>query len=101
MTARPIESIQDLLSNFDEDQIEKWSHAHIRFWFHGHPNVGWKLLPGVYRPGFTAANEAERLSKEQNLIMNFRIRSSGLRTGRNTNAEIYFLQRLYRMPTPS
>jgi FRG domain-containing protein len=99
MTTRPIQSIQDLLSIFEEDRIAKWSHAHIRFWFRGHSNVGWKLVPGVYRPSFKAVDEEERLNIEQNLTMDFRIQSSGLRIGRNTNAEIYFLQQHYRMPT--
>ena len=99
MAANDINSIQDLLSVFERERIAKWGQAHIRFWFRGHSVAGWKLVPGVYRSGFKAETEADRLRLEQHLTQDFRIQSSGLRHGRNSEAEIYFLQQHYKMPT--
>lgn len=74
-------------------------HAHVRLWFRGQSEAGLQLQPGVYRPEFPAKNEAERLRIEQHLAQDFRVQAAGLLTGRETEAELYFLQRHYRMPT--
>jgi hypothetical protein len=74
-------------------------HAHVRVWFRGQAQVGWPLQPAVYRPGFPAANETDRLRIEQHLAQDFRVESAGLLTGRETEAELYFLEQHYGLPT--
>jgi FRG domain len=74
-------------------------HAHVRVWFRGQSKAGWPLQPAVYRQGFPAANETDRLRVEQHLAQDFRVESAGLLTGRETEAELYFLEQHYGLPT--
>jgi hypothetical protein len=74
-------------------------HAHKRRWFRGQSDAEWGLWPGVYRPGFTAADEDDRLMKERHLTQDFRALSAGLLTSSKNEADLYFLQQHYRMPT--
>jgi FRG domain len=73
-------------------------HAHIRLWFRGQGNALWKLEPGVYRPGF-APDDDKRILKERHLVQDFESFSAQLRSGTESDAEMYFLQQHYRMPT--
>jgi hypothetical protein len=93
-----IKSVADLLTIIRESDLSTKDHAHLRFWFRGHSRTGWKLEPAVYRPPWPA-NEKERLWRERHLTQDFRLFSAGLRTGSETDADIYFLQQHYRMPT--
>lgn len=56
-------------------------------------------MPGVYRPGFPGASEDDRLNTEQHLTQDFRVESAGLRSGDDKDADLYFLQQHYGMPT--
>jgi hypothetical protein len=94
-----VESVSQLLSFIQESIRHKRHHSHIRFWFRGQSNSTWRLSPGVYRPSFNAKDEEERLVKERDLTHDFRAMAAGLLTGSNTEAELYFLQQHYRMPT--
>jgi FRG domain len=96
---KEIKSVQELLAEFKDIKVLKQAHGHVRVWFRGQPTSGLPLIPGVYRPNFRATSEADRLKTEQHLTQEFRIESSGLRLGRDTPAEIYFLQQHYKMPT--
>jgi FRG domain len=75
------------------------THAHVRVWFRGQPQAGWALQPGVYRGTFPCTNEQERLRLECHLTQDFRVESAGLLTGRETEAELYFLEQHYGLPT--
>src|SRR5436190_13952864 len=94
-----VRRLQDLLDQIDKSGLAKLRHAHVRLWFRGHSKSGWELQPGVYRQDFPAKNEAERLGIEQHMTQDFRVQAAGLLTGRETEAELYFLQQHYRMPT--
>ncbi len=81
-------------------------HAHVRFLYRGHGDEKWKLEPGVYRSDFKVGKqkaeedeEDARLRTEQHLFQDFQVMSAGLRTGRETNVELYFLQQHHGMPT--
>jgi FRG domain-containing protein len=91
--------LNDLLDQIAKTRLAEERHAHVRLWFRGHSKFGWQLQPGVYRPEFPAKNEAERLRIEQHLAQDIRVQAAGLLTGRETDAEPYFLQQHYRMPT--
>jgi hypothetical protein len=81
------------------------AHAHVRYFFRGHLDTAWKLEPGVYRDTFKFVREAgeddedARLRTEQHLAQDFRVMSAGLRSGREGNVNLYFLQQHYGMPT--
>jgi FRG domain len=92
-------SVQDLLVQIDKSGLSRSHHAHVRVWFRGHSNDGWELQPGVYRQNFPRNDEPTRLRTEQHMTQDFRVESAGLLTGRETDAELYFLQQHYRMPT--
>jgi FRG domain len=95
----PIGSVRDLSSALIGLGFAGGTHAHWRYWFRGHSRTGWPLMPGVYRSNFGHDIEKHRLNTEQHLNQEFTIMSAGLRTGRETVEEIYFLQQHYRMPT--
>jgi hypothetical protein len=94
-------SVTDLFSKITELRERCERHAHLRIWFRGHSKSGWPLIPGVYRPAFVAEREgeAERLLKERHLFQDFRVFSANLRTGNESDEDLYFLQQHYRMPT--
>jgi hypothetical protein len=94
-----ITSVQDFLVELGKLPVVTRAHAHVRTWFRGQARKGLPLVPGVYRTNFPATNESDRLQLEHHLANEFRAQSSGLRAGRDTLAEIYFLQQHYRMPT--
>ncbi len=98
MTAK-VRRVQDLLDQIAKSGMAKSPHAHVRLWFRGHSRSGWELQPGVYRRNFPAKNEADGLRIEQHMTQDFRVQAAGLLTGRETDAELYFLQQHYRMPT--
>lgn len=93
-----VRRLQDLLAEIDKSGLAESRHAHVRLWFRGHSKSGWQLQPGVYRPNFPK-DEAEGLRTERHLTQDFRVQAAGLLTGRETDAELYFLQQHYRMPT--
>jgi hypothetical protein len=94
-----IRSVPDLLRVLTGIPLNR-AHAHVRYWFRGQPKSGLPLLPGVYRSTFGFhKNEEDRFTKEKHLNQDFKVLSTGLRIGRETDADIYFLQQHYRMPT--
>jgi hypothetical protein len=93
-----IRAVQDMLDKIRESGLADSAHAHVRLWFRGQSIQGWELKPAVYRSGFPD-DEAKKLLTEQHLTQDFRIYAAGLLTGRETDADIYFLQQHYRMPT--
>ena len=94
-----IRGVPDLLRVLSGIPLNR-THAHLRYWFRGQPKSGLPLQPGVYRSTFGSyANEEDRFTKEKHLNQDFKVLSAGLRTGRETDADIYFLQQHYRMPT--
>ncbi len=94
-----IRRLQDLLDHIAKSGLGELPHAHVRLWFRGHSKSGWELEPGVYRPDFSAKDEDHRLRIECHMTQDFRVQAAGLLTGRETEAELYFLQQHYRMPT--
>jgi hypothetical protein len=99
MEAPLVKTVAELLAELAKLKLEK-AHAHIRYWFRGQSNAGRALCPGVYRPGFGSyRDEEDRFKTEQHLNQDFGVLSAGLRTGRETDVDIYFLQQHYRMPT--
>src|SRR5262245_49857903 len=94
-----VNRLQDLLDQIEKSGLGNSPQAHVRLWFRGHSKDEWLLQPGVYRSNFPAKDEEERLRIERHLTQDFRVQSAGLRTGRETDAELYFLQQHYRMPT--
>jgi hypothetical protein len=91
-----VESVAKLLARLEETQIDSDPSAHVRFWFRGQAKSGWPLTPKVYR-SFT--DDDERFRIERHLNQDFRVMSAGLRAGSESDAELYFLQQHYGMPT--
>ena len=95
-----ITSVGELISLIGKSGLADRKRAHVRLWFRGHSNVDWDLTPVVYRPGkFPATTEEERMELECQLNQDFRVLSAGLLEGSKNDAELYFLQQHYRMPT--
>ena len=94
-----ISQVQDLLRIIKKIIPDATRHAHIRWWFRGQSDWAWALRPAVYRSGFPAKDEDDRLRTEQHLTQDFRVESAGLRVGHDENADLYFLQQHYGMPT--
>jgi hypothetical protein len=108
-----VENVGDLIKVLDDAGYADSNRAHVRYWFRGHARDNWKLQPGVYRPDFKidtdkesesfkeseSVKERKRLRTEQHLSQDFRVMSAGIRTGNEGNAELYFLQQHYGLPT--
>jgi hypothetical protein len=94
-----VSSVAKLLSLIQSTNSHKRHHSHIRFWFRGQSDSAWRLSPGVYRPSFNAKDEEERLAKERDLTHDFRAMAASLLADSYNEAELYFLQQHYRMPT--
>jgi hypothetical protein len=94
-----VSSVADLLAAIRASGLSGLRHAHVRVWFRGQSNSSWQLTPGVYRPSFQVTDEDARLSKERHLTQDFRAMSAGLLSGTKSEAELYFIQQHYRMPT--
>jgi hypothetical protein len=100
MPITSVGGVEDLLAFLKEQDVLKRAHAHRRAWFRGQSQKGWSLRPGVYRPEFGSfTKEEDRLQKERHLTQDFRVMSAGLRSGQESDCDIYFLQQHYRMPT--
>jgi hypothetical protein len=91
-----VESVAALLALLEKMQIDRDRRVHVRYWFRGQAKHGWTLMPKVYR-FFT--DDKTRLNTERLLSQDFRVMSAGLRTGGESDAELYFLQQHYGMPT--
>jgi hypothetical protein len=98
MTNKEINSVSDVLKVVELLRRGSEEHAHLRIWFRGHGNTSWKLSPQVYRPGF-AIDEPGRLMKERHLTQDFVQFSAQIRAGKESDAQLYFLQQHYGMPT--
>ena len=94
-----ISDVQALLELVKKIVAGQPRHAHLRWWFRGQSDCQWPLHPAVYRSGFPAKSEDGRLKTEQHLTQDFRVESAGLRSGNDQDAEVYFLQQHYGMPT--
>ena len=94
-----VNSVTDLLGAIRKCGFSGLHHSHIRVWFRGQSDATWDLSPGVYRPSFSAPDEAARLLKERHLTQDFRAMSAGLLAGAKSEADLYFIQQHYRMPT--
>lgn len=101
-----INSISDVLQAVDSFRGKAEEHTHLRIWFRGQGRP-WPLSPNVYRKDFLSTREGEtrgendsrRLRKEAHLTQDFLHFSAQLRSGRETDEELYFLQQHYGMPT--
>ena len=94
-----IKSVTDLVAQIKQIPSSKSKHAHVRWLWRGQADCSWKLVPGVYRTSFPAENEDDRLLIERHLAQDFRIESARLLGARRNDAELYFLQQHYGMPT--
>lgn len=94
-----ITRVQDLLDLIEKSGFEERGKAHVRVWFRGQSEATWELSPGVYRPTFPATDEATRLHIERHLTQDFVVQSAGLLSSPKSDAELYFLQQHYKMPT--
>jgi hypothetical protein len=74
--------------------------AHVRWLWRGHANAEWDLRPGVYREDrFPAKDENQRLLLERHLAQDFRVEAAGLLESSKEDADVYFLQQHYGIPT--
>jgi hypothetical protein len=71
----------------------------VRAWFRGQPEFGLPLQPKVYREEFPEHDEDQKLELERHLAQDFRVEAAGLLKGRETAAELYFIQQHYGLPT--
>jgi FRG domain len=94
-----ITRVQDLLDLIAKSGFAERGKAHVRVWFRGQSKADWMLSPGVYRSTFPAADENTKLNIERHLTQDFRIECAGILSSPKSDAELYFLQQHYRMPT--
>jgi hypothetical protein len=94
-----INCVNDLIEVVKGSGLMAQRNAHLRIWFRGQAKKEWKLEPGVYRSTFPAKDDRERLALERQLAQDFRVQSAGLLTREFNEAELYFLEQHYRMPT--
>jgi hypothetical protein len=107
LAAIKIEKLENLLEALRQLGVTTVPGFHVRFMFRGHGKESWHLEPGVYRPDFTfhqrtdigEDEEVARLRTEQHLFQDFRVMSAGLRSGNESDVDLYFLQQHYGMPT--
>lgn len=87
------------------DSIEhREAHQHVRCLHRQQANALWELVPKLYRGSVkgkkpSAAEKDEILDRERLVARDFRLLSSSLRKGDESDAELYFLQQHYGMPT--
>jgi FRG domain len=93
-----VSDVQGLLGIVREFNQRGSHHSHLRLWFRGHADAGWKLIPGIFRENIPT-DKAKRLRLEQHLSQDFRVQGAGLIGETVDAAKIYFLQQHYRMPT--
>jgi hypothetical protein len=93
-----ITSVVTLLEAVAHSKATENAHAHIRAWFRGQGDKSWTLRPRVYRDNF-AKDEVGRVLKERLLTQDFFALSAPIRDTNLSDAEIYFVQQHYAMPT--
>ena len=100
-TSSEIASIGDAIEWISGTGLTTLHHTHARTWFRGQPEKGLPLLPKVYRPPFSTTGDGDnkRLTTEQHLNQDFKVMSAGIRSGDQSDAELYFLQQHYGLPT--
>jgi len=103
-----ITSVQKLLEAIAAFTKDRERHAHVRLWYRGQGDEGWRLAPGVYRPGFLTEKEARGtpeeveltcLRKECHLTQDLHVEGVSLLPAGASWAEVYFVQQHYGMPT--
>jgi FRG domain len=100
-------SVSDLLAAIDREHrfhtvsegitYDLWG-GHVRLWFRGQADARWKLEPLVYRAGLHDV-EQHLIRKERHITQDFQSFGAAFLTGRETDADIYFIMQHYRMPT--
>jgi hypothetical protein len=98
MAKDKIENLSDLIGLVCEIKEEPL-HPHIRWWWRGQADKGWKLHPGVYRANFPETEEWKRIQIENHLFQDFRVESAGIIEGGNEHDKLYFLEQHYGLPT--
>jgi hypothetical protein len=91
-----VESVAELLALLEKMKIDHYPRAHVRFWFRGQAQHGWPLKPKIYR---FFKDDKTRLRFERWMNQDFRVMSAGIRNANASDAELYFLQQHYGMPT--
>jgi len=92
-----VTSVSKLLEAIAETKFTEREHAHVRVWFRGQGDQSWHLEPGVCRSSF-ADNDEKRVRNERHLSQDFLAMSMPL-CRYSSDAEAYFIQQHYRMPT--
>ena len=93
-----IESVGHLLGEIANSGLQdKWG-SHVRIWFRGHADGTWRLQPNIYRSGIKGS-EDDQILVERHLTQDFVSYSARMLSGNESDAEIYFIQQHYRMPT--
>jgi hypothetical protein len=94
-----ITSVESFLAEIGKIVSAKPYLSQLRLWFRGQAESRWKLQPAVYRPTFPLKTEGEVLQKERELFQHWRVQSAGILEGDKNDAQLYFLQQHYRVPT--
>jgi hypothetical protein len=82
-----IETLQNILPSTSA------THAHVRFWFRGQSKASWSATPGIFRNG------GIQWITEKHLSADFGVFGAALLSDTAGNAEVYFVQQHYGMPT--
>ena len=93
-----VRSLAEYLERLRELRLIDQPQYHVRWWFRGQPDDS-PLFPGVYRDTFPAESEEQRLDLEQRLYQDFRVLSAGLFSQPPSDADLYFFQQHYGLPT--
>ncbi|SRR6266404_859167 len=83
-----VEMLQQIL-----DPIATTSHAHIKYWFRGQSDESWAAEPGIFRKG------GVDWTAEKHLTQDFRVIGASLLPETGNDADTYFIQQHYGMPT--
>src|SRR5579859_7157978 len=95
-----VDSVTAYLAAIASTGFSNLEHSHVRVWFRGQKDRSWGLTPGIYRkPKIPVRDEDERLVLERHLTQDFQVESAGLVGGDVTNAQLYFLEQHYGLPT--
>jgi hypothetical protein len=83
-----VEALQKLLSTSGSD-----FHEHVKYWYRGQSDASWAAQPGLFRKGGITWNT------EKHLTQDFSVLGAALLSDANRDADTYFVQQHYGMPT--
>jgi hypothetical protein len=95
-------TLTDFIQETENFAESKKGRSHLRCWYRGHADESWLLVPKLYPRDPNNKKRLNRdaiLRQERHLVRDFRLMSASVRAGDESDAQLYFLQQHYGMPT--